>query len=329
MAQIVLGVGSSHSPILLMEPEAWLARGDTDDRHVMALHDFTGKRVTFDEQLAVTPSSMADELTPEVLQARYEANERGIKAIADEIKAADPDVIVMIGDDHKEVFQDDNMPSLSVYWGETLPYRPTGLMKWKYAEDLKAEVWYPQENSDYPVASELALDLIDGLLERGFDPAHSKFYADNLGMSHCFGYIYHRVLTDKIWPVVPVNVNTYYPPNQVTPRRAYQIGKAIQDIIKSWPDDLRVVVLATGGLSHFVIDEKFDQEYIEILRSGGEEEHARLPREKLQSGNSEFRCWTTLAGAVEGMKFDLIDYVPCYRSMAGTGCAMAFATWKP
>jgi 3-O-methylgallate 3,4-dioxygenase len=24
----------------------------------------------------------------------------------------------------------------------------------------------------------------------------------------------------------------------------------------------------------------------------------------------------------------LIDYVPCYRSPAGTGCAMGFAEWR-
>jgi hypothetical protein len=28
------------------------------------------------------------------------------------------------------------------------------------------------------------------------------------------------------------------------------------------------------------------------------------------------------------MSMKLLDYVPCYRSEAGTGCAMAFAHWR-
>lgn len=328
MAKIVMGIGSSHSPALLMEPKAWLKRGDTDDRNHHALYDDKGQSVKYDALLEVTPPAMMDQISEDVLERRHQANQAGIRAIAEALREADPDVIIMIGDDHKEIFQDDNMPALSVYWGKTLPYRPVGLMKWMYADDLKADVWYPQEEKDHPVASDLALRLIGDLMERGFDPAHSKFYADELGMSHSFGYIYHRVMTEKVWPVIPVSINTYYPPNQVTPRRAYQIGRAIREAVESWPEDIKVVIMATGGLSHFVVDEEFDRAYIELLRNGDEEGHAALPREKLQSGNSEFRCWSLLAGAVEGMEFDLIDYVPCYRSPAGTGCAMAFATWR-
>jgi hypothetical protein len=32
--------------------------------------------------------------------------------------------------------------------------------------------------------------------------------------------------------------------------------------------------------------------------------------------------------AGDGLEMNLVDYVPCYRSEAGTGCAMAFATWQ-
>lgn len=327
MAKIVLGIGSSHSPALLMEPPAWLARGLTDDR-AWALYDETGARVRYDGLLERHGDAMAAQLDPELMSARHAANEAGIAAISAKLLEVNPDIVLMVGDDHKELFDDDNMPAISVFWGETLRYRPTGFMKWKYADDLKAEIWYPQEEKDYPVAHEQALRLIGDLMERGFDPAHSKYLRDDQSMSHSFGYIYHRIMTSKIWPVIPVTVNTYYPPNQITPRRAFQLGRALRDIIEGWPEDLRVCVMATGGLSHFVVDEQFDRDFIELLRSGDEEGHAALPRDKLQSGNSELRCWSVLAGAAHGMKFDLIDYVPCYRSMAGTGCGMAFATWE-
>jgi 3-O-methylgallate 3,4-dioxygenase len=49
-----------------------------------------------------------------------------------------------------------------------------------------------------------------------------------------------------------------------------------------------------------------------------------------RSGTSETKNWITTAGAVSNtkLKMNLVDYVPCYRSEAGTGNAMAFATWE-
>jgi len=52
-----------------------------------------------------------------------------------------------------------------------------------------------------------------------------------------------------------------------------------------------------------------------------------LPRQRLQSGTSEIRNWITVAGASQHLEMETFDYVPCYRSPAGTGCAMAFAQW--
>jgi hypothetical protein len=323
-----MGIGSSHSPALLMEPPAWLARGGSDDRTLHALHDHTGKLVKYEELLAVTPDAMLKEIEPDLMQERHLANEAAMNRVSDILLEADPDIVIIIGDDHKEVYQEDNMPALAVYWGDTLPYRPQGVMKWRYADDLKTELWYPQEDKDYPVAGAFAKRLITDLCNLGFDPAHSQRYLDGQGMSHSFGYVYHRIMTEKVFPIIPVNINTYYPPNQVTPLRAYQIGQAIRQAVEAWPEDLRVVVMATGGLSHFVVDEDFDRAYIEILKTGGAAEHAAIPLEKLQSGNSEFRCWSVLAGALEDKAFNLIDYVPCYRSPAGTGCAMAFGYWE-
>jgi hypothetical protein len=328
MARVVMGIGSSHSPALLMEPSGWLARAEVDDVKVHALHDFDGRRLSYEELLVKTPTSMMKQLDPEILQRRHEANEKGIARISEALDAADPDIIIVIGDDHKEVFQDDNMPALSVFWGETIPYKPQGIMKWKYDPKLKPDYWYWQDERDYPVASEFARRLIGDLMHRDFDPAHSEYYRAGQGMSHSFGYIYRRIMTKKIYPVIPVSINTYFPPNQVTPQRAYAIGKAIRKAVESWPEDLRVVVMATGGLSHFVVDEEFDRRFLKLMAEGGVEDHAALPLEKLQSGNSELRCWSALAGSVEGKAMTLIDYVPCYRSPAGTGCAMAFAYWE-
>ncbi|ODV42432.1 hypothetical protein AWV79_27130 [Cupriavidus sp. UYMMa02A] len=154
--------------------------------------------------------------------------------------------MVVIGDDHKEVFLEDNMPALSVYWGETIPYEPKGIMKWKYDPDLDQQLWYPQGARDYPVATRYAEHLIQGMVRDGFDVAQSRYFKEGQTMSHSFGYVYHKLMTGRIFPTIPVTINTYYPPNNITPLRAFQIGESIRRQIESWEDELRVVVVALG-----------------------------------------------------------------------------------
>jgi hypothetical protein len=128
-------------------------------------------------------------------------------------------------------------------------------------------------------------------------------------------------------PIVPVLLNTYYPPNQPTPNRCYQLGRALRQAIQAWPEPRRVGVLGSGGLSHFVVDEALDRHVLDILAKRDADAVAALPLEQLDSGNSEIRNWIAAAGALEGLSMRLVDYVPCYRSEAGTGCGMAFAVW--
>ena len=123
-------------------------------------------------------------------------------------------------------------------------------------------------------------------------------------------------------------LNTYYPPNQPTPKRCYDLGRAIREAIEAWPTAARVGSLASGGLSHFVVDEELDQMALEGMKEKSVAKLGSLPREKMNSGNSEIRNWIVVAGATAQFDMDLVDYVPCYRSPAGTGCAMGFAKWS-
>ena len=91
-----------------------------------------------------------------------------------------------------------------------------------------------------------------------------------------------------------------------------------------------MAVFASGGLSHFVIDENLDRPFLDALRRGNAADITGIPEELLQSGNSEIKNWMALAGAMsqDGRRFSLVDYVPCYRSEAGTGTANAFVCWR-
>ena len=53
-----------------------------------------------------------------------------------------------------------------------------------------------------------------------------------------------------------------------------------------------------------------------------------IPTDQLESGNSEIRNWIAAAGAVEHLDMKVVDYLPYYRSEAGTGVGAAFAVWQ-
>jgi 3-O-methylgallate 3,4-dioxygenase len=137
-------------------------------------------------------------------------------------------------------------------------------------------------------------------------------------------------MKDRPKPLVPILINTFFPPNQAKPGRCYEFGKAIGRAIQAWDGDQRVCVIASGGLSHFVIDEGWDQRMIQALKEQDEATITNEPNVMFRSGTSETKNWIIAAGALceSGLQMNLLDYVPCYRSLAGTGNAMCFATWS-
>jgi 3-O-methylgallate 3,4-dioxygenase len=48
----------------------------------------------------------------------------------------------------------------------------------------------------------------------------------------------------------------------------------------------------------------------------------------LKGGSSEILNWVAVAGAVEHLELGWSDYVPGYRTPAGTGTRMSFAAWR-
>jgi len=71
--------------------------------------------------------------------------------------------------------------------------------------------------------------------------------------------VYEYMLTGEDIPMVPVMINTFFPPNQPTPARCYALGRSLRKAIDSWDSDKRVAVIASGGLSHTIMDEEIDR----------------------------------------------------------------------
>ena len=174
-------------------------------------------------------------------------------------------------------------------------------MAWRpdWAKRASARYYEESETRHYPVHAGLANHLIAGLIDREFDVASANALPEGEGEGHAFGFVHQRIMKGAAIPVVPVFLNTYYPPNQPSPRRCYKLGQAIRDTIEGYPEDLRVGVVASGGLSHFTIDEALDGEVIRALREKDANALQSLPREQLNSGSSEIRNWICAAGALE------------------------------
>jgi hypothetical protein len=251
--------------------------------------------------------------------------------MADRLEAAAPDVVIIVGDDQAELFSFSNMPAISIFYGEEIltherhitPQTPswiTPVMK-GYAMDAV---------HSFPGHPKLALELIHGLVESDVDIGAAAKVDDPLkaGFGHAYGFIIERLFKGRSIPVVPVLLNTYFPPNAPTARRAYDVGRKIAGSIESSNADLRVAVIASGGLSHFVVDEKLDRKILAALKNKDREALISLTRGELNSGSSEILNWVMVAGVSEALTNDWSEYYPGYRTPGGTGTGIAFASWS-
>ncbi|MDH3445896.1 MAG: protocatechuate 3,4-dioxygenase [Deltaproteobacteria bacterium] len=317
MAQIAIGIGTSHSPQLSIRAKDW---------GLLLKKDETDPRLDYQALLKKAKPDIQSELGEEKFRQRDEACLKAVGTVGDALRKANADVVVVFGDDQHEQFGDDNMPTFAIYHGKSIPVvRDSGLRPagWK---DSERRGW-AETGDEYANDDELADYLIRTLTSDEFDIARCNRLRKEIGVGHAFSFLYRRVLPGGRIPMVPVMVNTYYPPNQPTPKRCYAFGKAVRKAIESWNSDKRVALMASGGLSHVVIDEDIDQITIDGIKNRKPEILYRLPRERLNGGTSEILNWVALAGAMEDRELKYFEYVTTYRSPAATGCGMGFAYW--
>ncbi|HUK57779.1 MAG TPA: hypothetical protein VLV50_01010 [Stellaceae bacterium] len=332
MARIVLGLATSHGPMLTTPYENWDQRVNFDRRY--AEHAFKGKTYNFEQLVKLRAGEGFDkQITKEKWRERHGACMSAISRLADVFAAAKPDVAVIFGNDQKELFNDTGIPALAVYWGETIENR-MGAEELKHNEAPGVAVAQagriPPEGATYQGVPELGRAIIEKLTGTGHDVTAVKHYRPGRGaIPHAYGFVYRKIMRDQVIPSVPVILNTFYPPNQPDVRRCWDIGRTVLDAVKAWPSDLRVALIASGGLTHFVIDEDVDNAVLDAIRAGRVDGLADLGEPIFQEGTSEIKNWVALMGAMADLNFKptIEDYVPCYRSMAGTGNAMGFVHW--
>jgi len=319
MAEIVFGLGTSHSPQVSQEPKWWGEQGLIDQ-----------KRTPYEELLAKKASWMDGELAPAVWADKYEAVQRAIEDLSRSLRDAEPDVIVLIGDDQEELFLNDCIPTFSVFWGKESWDRPDFIHSDMSVPSRAAVRWafHGEAPEAYPGHPALGRHIVEQLMDQNFDVAQFTKQHESRSLGHAFTFIRRRLMqADKVIPMIPVLINTYLMPNQPSAARCFAFGRALAKAIRAWPGKERIAVIASGGLSHFVIDTELDEKVLQGLANSDEQILSSLPRDTLQMGSSEILNWIVAGGALEELRMHLVAYVPGYRSPGGTGVGMAFAKW--
>jgi len=191
----------------------------------------------------------------------------------------------------------------------------------------------PAEGATYPGATALADHIVKSLGDEDFDLAQSDQTpsgAPRGGIPHAYGFFYHTILQDKTPPSVPIILNVHFPHNTPKLHRCLALGRALYRAIKSFNGFGRVALMASGGLTHFVIDEELDRTVMAAMNARDEDTLAKLPENLFKVGTAEIKNWYPVISAMNaaGLRYHQVDYVPCYRSEAGTGNAMCFAYWE-
>lgn len=326
MAHEIVGIGTSHSPQMSTPPEQWALHAERD----IGTEELHFHENVYDYESLVAQRAhegLSRQITPKVWKERHEACQRATAELSTFLQGSDIDVVVVIGNDHREFF-DINLPALAVYRAETVDSIPTDPEEvWP---SIRPSLWARQaeETESYPCMPDLADHVIGAMTDDGFDVTEISHQSPGRSIGHAFTHIRRRLMSDRAIPLLPVLVNSYYPPNQPTARRCYEIGRALRRALESFPGTEKFCVIASGGLSHFVVDEEFDRAFLAALEEGDADALTGIRSSQLTQGTAETRHWIAAAGALHDRMFDLIEYVPGYRTEAGTGCGMAFSIWR-
>ena len=208
------------------------------------------------------------------------------------MKEEKPDVVVLVYNDHASAFDMKIIPTFAIGCGES--YQPAD-------EGFGARPVPPvpgHPDLAWHIAQSLILDEFDMTIINEMEVDHGL----TVPLSMMCGHV------DE-WPVkvipLAVNVVTYPPPSG---NRCWALGEAIARAVESFPEDLKVQVWGTGGLSHQLqgpraglINREWDNRFLDRL-TGDTQELRHVPHiEYLRETGSEgieMVMWLIMRGAL-------------------------------
>jgi hypothetical protein len=331
MAEIVLLAGTCHGPLLELTPDFWVIRAEDEMRSpARMLNTRDGRFLTYPELLAEVGDRYSAKNTLAVFTQQAATSQAALDRLAANLRAAQPDAVVLIGNDQDELFSSASIPAFAVYHGAEVRTHKRDTSKFPEWRKRVSRGYGMDRVRTYPGAPDLAKGIIGSLMRADFDVTACGDVPEpeKLGFGHAYGFVCERLFGGAPPPLVPVLVNTYTPLNRPSPRRCVAFGRALRAAIESAPQPLKVAVIASGGLSHFLCEEDMDREILAALETGDTEALAALPEAALSSGSSEIRSWIVLSGLLDGFRMQWNEYVPVHRTPPGSGIGMGWAVWQ-
>jgi protocatechuate 4,5-dioxygenase, beta chain len=225
----------------------------------------------------------------------------------------EPDVVVLLYNDHGLNFFLDKMPTFSV--GAAAEYRNAD------------EGWGIPQVPPFKGDLDLSWHLIESLVQQDFDLTTCQ----EMRVDHAFTLPMALLWPEQNWPVrtVPVCINTVQFPLP-SAARCYKLGQAIGRAIEDWPSDAKVLVLGTGGLSHQLdgeraghINKEFDLQFMASLVGDDPQWATRFSINELvrQAGTQgiELLMWLAARATLTGKVSELHRnyHIPISNTAAG------------
>jgi protocatechuate 4,5-dioxygenase beta chain len=170
-----------------------------------------------------------------------------------------PDLMIVLYNDHMNRFFFDAYPTFALGVGDL--------------HLLADEGWGKRNFPAIPGDSAFGWHLARSLVADEFDPTICQEILIDHGILSIL-----PLMWDAPWPapIVPLAVNVIQHPLP-TARRLLKLGRALRRAVESYPKDIRVVVMGTGGLSHQLHGERFgfmnaewDNRFLDLIESDPE-----------------------------------------------------------
>jgi len=225
----------------------------------------------------------------------------------------EPDVVVLLYNDHGLNFFLDKMPTFAI--GAAAEYRNAD------------EGWGIPQVPPFKGDPDLSWHLIESLVQQDFDLTTCQ----EMRVDHAFTLPMALLWPEQNWPVrtVPVCINTVQFPLP-SAARCYKLGQAIGRAIEEWNSDAKVLVLGTGGLSHQLdgeraghINKEFDLQFMASLVGDDPQWATRFSINELvrQAGTQgiELLMWLAARATLTGKVSELHRnyHIPISNTAAG------------
>jgi aromatic ring-opening dioxygenase catalytic subunit (LigB family) len=218
-----------------------------------------------------------------------------VRAMGRTLLATRPDALVVIADDHLNVFSFDAIPAFCVRIGQTVE---------KMTQEGAVE--FDRALDGLPLRYALHEDLANAVLEQGMEAGFDFAASWSAPLDHAFLSPVSVLCGDRpVPPLAPIWVNCFLKP-QPTAQRCFEVGRHLARVVAGGP--WNVAVIATGGLSHFpelslarigTSDVAFDRRIVGWLEAGDPEPLRALTMKELhETGSHELLNWIVLVGAV-------------------------------